>query len=288
MENIDPTFEFEVINIKLQTNKTPEERYESYKSIILDLVNSQLHSAVGENKHLIIYTAIKKVTETGIEYIYGRIGKGIYFDKENGSAIDITKSSTEPEIFDTTKIYNPNITDYIFIPSAHRLCVKMGDKISGNDVRKFLYVNIPLVMDKRDKIEVEIENEEKAIKEILTALKIHKIDYVISYTNDDTLGAAASLFEKRLKRSQIGKINIKADADHHDSMKFKGEEILEGGIELAENNGNINSAEITNSKGIRKTVTTKDKPKRIKIQCDYEKFRSVIVSTIMLMYRNNM
>lgn len=288
MENIDPTFEFEVINIKLQTNKTPEERHESYKSIILDLVKSQLHSAVGENKHLIIYSAISKVSDAGIEYIYGRIGKGIYFEKENGSAIDIKKSATEPETFDTTKIYNPNLTDYIFIPSAHRLCVKMGDKISGNDVRKFLYVNIPLVMDKNDKIEVEIENEEKAIQEILTALKIHKIDYVISYTNDDTLNAAASLFEKRLKKSQIGKINVKAEADHHDFMKFAGEEILEGGIELAENNGNINSAEITNSKGIRKTVTTKDKPKRIKIQCDYEKFRNVIVSTIMSMYRNSL
>jgi len=287
MENIDPTFEFEVINIKLQTNKTPEERYESYKSIILDLVKSQLHSAVGLNKHLIIYSATLKVSDTGIEYIYGRIGKGIYFDKENGSSIDIKKSSTESEIFDITKIYNPDKADYIFIPSAHRFCVKMGDKISGNEVRKFLYVNIPFVMDTSDKIQVEIENEEKAIQEILTALKIHKIDYIISYTNDDTLGAAASLFEKRLKKSQIGKINIKAEADHHDFMKFKGEEILEGGIELAENNGNINSAEITNSKGIRKTVTTKDKPKRIKIQCDYEIFRNVIVSTIMSLYRNN-
>ena len=286
MENIDPKFEFEVINIKLQTNKTPEEKYNSYKSIIIDLVNLKLHSAVGENKHLIIYSATKKVSDSGVDYIYGRIGKGIYFDKENGSAIDITTSSREPETFDITKIYNPVIADYIFIPSAHRFCVKLGDKISGNDVRKFLYVNIPLVMDKSDKIEVEIENEDNAIQEILTALKIHKIDYIISYTNDDTLNAAASLFEKRLKSSQIGKINVKAEADHHDFMKFKGEEILEGGIELAENNGNINSAEITNSKGVRKTVTTKDKPKRIKIQCDHEKFRNVLVNTIMSLYRN--
>lgn len=286
MNLIDPIFEFEVINIKLQTNKTDIEKYDAYKSLIIKLVNSKLHSAVGENKHLIIYTAISKVSETGIEYIYGRIGKGIYFEKENGSAIDIEKSETEPETFDTSKIYNPANADYVFIPSAHRFCVRIGDKISGNDVRKFLYSNIPKIMDTSDKIEVELENEEKAINEILTALAIHKIDYNISYTNDDTLGAAASLFEKRLKKSQIGKINIKAEADHNDFMKFKGEEILEGGIELAENNGNINSAEITNSKGIRKTVSTKDRPKRIKVQCDYEVFRNAIVREIMFIYRN--
>jgi hypothetical protein len=286
MNEIDPTFEFEVINLKLQTKKTEEERLEAYKAILLELVKLKRHSAVGENKHLIIYSAFQKVTDSGIEFIYGRIGKGIYFNEENGSVLDIENAVTEHEKFDTNKIYNPDTTDYVFIPAAHRLCVIIGKKISGNDVRKFLISNASLVVSKADKIEIEIEKEETAITELLTAKKVHKLDYTISYTNDDTLGAAASLFDKRLKKSQIGKLNVKAESDHNDFMKIEGEEILEGGIELARNNGNINSADITTMKGERKTISSKDKPKRIKIKADYEKFRTVIVSTIMLMYRS--
>lgn len=288
MNEIDPIFEFEVINIKLQTEKNDLYRHEAYKNIILGLVKLKCHSAVGENKHLIIYSATPKITDDGVEYIYGRIGKGIYFSDEKGSALDIENSKTEDEKFDTKKIYNPNITDYVFIPAAHRICVRLGDKISGNDVRKFLLLNAKFVVDEKDKIEIEIEKEETAITELLTAKKVHKIDYSISYTNDDTLGASASLFDRRLKKSQIGKLHLKAEADHHDFMEIKGEEILEGGIELAKSNGNINSADITTITGVRKTISSKDKPKKIKIKSDYEVFRKVVVSTIMLMFRSEL
>lgn len=283
---LDPFFYFEVVNIRLQTNKSPEDRYEAYKSILFNLVKSKIHSAVGENKHMIIYTAILKKTDNNVEYIYGKLGKGIYIEDENINSIDIEKSQTERVSFDTSKIYKPEIADYIFIPSAHRFCVLLGDKISGNDVKKFLYNNIPEIMDKTDKIEVSLENEEKAINEIKSAKQIHKIDYTISYTNDDPLGATASLFDRRLKKSQIGKINVKAEADHNDFLKTKNEELLEGGIELAQSNGSINSADITDNMGIRRTVTSKDKPRKIKIQADYEKFRAVLVAAIIQIFRN--
>jgi hypothetical protein len=96
------------------------------------------------------------------------------------------------------------------------------------------------------------------------------------------------LFDRRLKKSQIGKLHLKAEADHHDFMEIKGEEILEGGIELAKSNGNINSADITTITGVRKTISSKDKPKKIKIKSDYEVFRKVVVSTIMLMFRSEL
>jgi hypothetical protein len=283
---IEPTFEFEVVNIKLQTKKNDNEKLNAYKAIILKLVELRCHSAVSENKHLIMYTAYQKQTDTGVDYIYGNIGKGIYFDKEKGRSLDIESSRTENEEYNTSKIYNPDRTDYVFIPTAHRLCVLIGNKITGNQVRIFLISNAAKVVEPGDKIEIEIQKEETAINELLTARKVHKLDYSISYTNDDTLGAAASLFDRRLKRSQIGKVNVKAEADHNDYMKIEGEEILEGGIELAKENGNINSAEITTSTGERKTVTTKDKASKIKIQSDYESFRTAIVNRIMQLFRN--
>lgn len=288
MNEFDPTFEFEIINIKLQTEKNENERFDAYKAFIYRLVERKLHSAVGENKHMIIYSAYPKITETGVEYIYGRIGKGIYFTDKEGSAIDIESLETENEIYDTSKIYNPDRTDYVFIPAAHRLCVRIGNKITGNQVRRFLLSNVQSIVDKGDKIEIELQKEETTIEELLKAKKVHKLDYSISYTNDDTLGAAASLFDRRLKKSQIGKIQLKAEADHNDQMKVEGEEILEGGIELARNNGTINSAEITTISGERKHLSTKEIPKRVKIKSDHETFRNALVSAIMLLFRGNL
>ena len=119
-------------------------------------------------------------------------------------------------------------------------------------MRKFLINALHKVRDVNDIIRVEIENEPKAIDEILKASKIHKIDYVVTYTNDDVLGATGTLFDKRLKRSNIGKIEVKAESDHHDFLNIEGEELLEGGIQLARSNGAIKSATITTKAGKRK------------------------------------
>ncbi|WP_430812970.1 MULTISPECIES: DUF4747 family protein [unclassified Carboxylicivirga] len=279
-------YKFEVINIKLQTEKEGDDKKEAYIKLITDLVDNKVHSAVAENKHIMLYSYFRKKTEvTGVDYLYGRIGKGFYFDKKSGQAIDIENLKSETIENDTSKIFDASIAEFIFIPEAHRFCIQLGAKISGNDVRKFFMNSLLEVKEQNDIIRIELENEPKAIDEILTAKRIHKIDYVVTYTNDDVLSASADLFDKRLKKSQIGKIEIKAESDHNDFMNIKGEELLEGGIELARSNGAIKSATITTSENTRKTVKSADTPLRIEIKSTAEKFRGYMANLIMKTFR---
>jgi hypothetical protein len=279
-------YKFEVINIKLQTKKEGDEKIEAYIKLITDLVNKKVHTAVAKNLHLMLYSYYsKQATNSGIKYLYGRLGKGFYFDNEQGQAIDIENLKSERISNDTSKIFDALTTDFIFIPTAHRFCILIGSKISGNDVRKFLINALPKVRNDKDIIRIELENEPRVIDEILKASKIHKIDYVITYTNDDVLGATGSLFDKRLKRSNIGKIEVKAESDHNDYMITEGEELLEGGIQLARSNGAIKSATITTESGIRKVVKSQDTPLRIEYKATAERFREYMVKLIMETFR---
>lgn len=283
--NKELIYKFEVINIKLQTKKENEEKIDAYIKLITGLVEKKIHTAVGKNLHLMLYSYYEKATDNGTKYLYGRLGKGFYFDNKESQAIDIENLKSETNENDTSKIFDALITDYIFIPEAHRFCVRVGAKVSGNDVRKFLINALPKVCDVDDIIRVEIDNEPRAIDEILNASKIHKIDYVVTYTNDDVLGATGTLFDKRLKRSNIGKIEVKAESDHHDFLNIEGEELLEGGIQLARSNGTIKSATITTKSGKRKTVKSKEIPMKIEFKATVERFREFMVRLMMDAFR---
>ena len=76
-------FKFQVINIKLQTSKTGDEKLEAYENLIKRLKNRKVHSSVAENTHMIIYNYYKRETPiSNVGYLYGTLGKGIYFEKE--------------------------------------------------------------------------------------------------------------------------------------------------------------------------------------------------------------
>lgn len=219
--------------------------------------------------------------------MYGRIGKGFYFEKKSAQAIDIENSKSETVENDRSKIFDASVAEFIFVPEAHRFCIQLGSKISGNDVKKFFINALMEVKDKSDVVRVEIETEPKAIDEILTAKKIHKIDYVVTYTNDDVLKTTGDLFDQRLKRSQIGKIEIKAESDHNEFLNVEGEELLEGGIELAQSNGTIRSATITTSDNKKKIIKSKEVPLRLEIVTKAEKFRNYLVNLVMRSFRPN-
>jgi hypothetical protein len=276
---------FEIINIKLQTST--ERRLDAYIKLFKDLVEKRIHIPVAENKHLILYGCYQHKTESGIDYLYGKIGKGVFFDNREGLAIDLTNGTSEKRENDQDTIINAITCEYIFIPTAHRFCFQIGKKIYSSDVIKFMKEAIKKIQNPNDIVRIEIENEPDAINEIMNATKIHKLNYVISYTNDDALGATANLFDQRLKRSGIGKIEVKAEADHNSILNFKGEELLEGGIELSRSNGIIKSASITNVNGVKKTVSSNKRPFQLELSSTYDKFRSYLTNKIMREFRSD-
>lgn len=212
-------FKSQLINIKLQTSK--ENKKEAYIKLFSDLLDQSIHVGVGENRHMILLSKYPQNTDSETKYIYGKIGKGFYFDKPTGVAIDLASKESEKVVTNQDKIIHATITEYVFIPDAHRFCLILGGNITLLEVFKFLNEALHTVKDKEDIVKLEIENEPEIVDEILTAKKVHQLSYKISYTNDDFNKAVAAQLDARLKKCFVGTLEVNAKADNNGEMNIR-------------------------------------------------------------------
>jgi len=277
-------FKFQVINIKLQTAKTGEDKLEAYEALIKRLKNRKIHSSVAENTHMIIYSCYKKETSiSNIGYLYGTIGKGIYFENEVIRTLNIEKSEDEKAYSDKNKILEPKVGEYIFIPSIHRFIYINTQGITINNIYKFLKDSLPLVADKNDIVEVEIVKDPKITDEILNAYQVHMLDYSISYTNDDPTSSYDRLLDERLKRIFAGKLSVKVEADNHGYLDTA-DELTGGGVKLSEENGQINEAVITQKRGDKKIkLSNAERPRFFEVESSEDNYKESVIGKIVRM-----
>ena len=286
----DTRHKFQVINIKLQTTKEGEAKNKAYSDLIKKLTNEKLHSSVAENSHMIIYSCYDRATpNTQIKYQYGDLGKGIYFEEDVINTINIEKSQGDRKITDKNEILSPKTAEYIFIPQIHRLVFINNEGISINNIHKFLSDSLQKVKDQNDHVEVEIVKDPKITNEILKAYAIHSLNYTISYTNDDYLEASDRLLDRRLKQIYAGKLNVNIEADHHGFLNTsKPDELIEGGIKLAEQNGQVKQAVITQNEGEGKIVLSNmERPRYFDVLANEEDYKQMIVEKMIKIFSKN-
>ncbi len=289
-KDIDRKYSVQVINIKLQTDKEGDEKTKAYEMLFKRLVRKKILESIGENKAMIIYSYYESGTSKNVRFLYGYISKGIYFDKDEVNTLSIEKSENVKTKSDRDSILAPKTNLYIFIPSIHKFCLihKQDEYISINEVYRFLKTGIEKIRDEEDIVEIEIVKEPGITDEILNAFAIQYLDYTISYTNDDPTSSQMQLFDNRLKKIQAGNAHIQLKADHHGELnKDEPDELIEGGIRLAEMNGTINEAVIKVSekeKWIK--VSNKKSPRVIIIQAFENTFKETIVSKIYQIFQN--
>lgn len=290
MEATIRKFKFQMINIKLQTNKFGENKTNAYKNLIKKLKEGKVHSSVEKNIHMMIFSCFERATAvTKTEYIYGRLGKGIHFDKDTVDTLNIEKAEEEKIITNKNQILDPDIAEYIFIPSIHRFIFLNVSGISIKNVYKFLKENLPLVADKEDIVEVDIVKDPKITEEILNAFQIHFIDYNISYTNDDITSSAEKYLDEHLKKLNVGTFKAQLKADHNGALNTKEpDELIEGGIKLAEQNGQINEAVITRYQGgDKERLTNKENPRYFDVDASDDNYRETIISKVLRLFRKD-
>lgn len=253
-------FKFFVFNIKLQNNQSPKERTLRYRELIKKISSTKNILDTGNNKNAIIMYS--SYGDDSSPYIYGRIAKGIHFPGEEIEAIRNGQKETEKN--DPNSLKTPNISRYIFVPDAHRLCIEqIPNGPLPKDVEKYLKEYLTKELKNGEKLEVLIEKNEKTIEKILNAKRVFEICYKISYTNEDINSAMDELFDQQLKGSNIGIIEVSAKADNDVvGLNVIGTPILEGGIKLAQSNGEIKKAVIIPKGGQKKeTISNDTKPK---------------------------
>lgn len=280
-------FKFQIVNIKLQTNKQGLEKEEAYLNLIRKMKTKKIHSSVAENIHMLIYNVYERSTQISeTKYQYGRLGKGIYFDNELIKSLNIEESRDEVQRSNKNQILEPKIAEYIFIPRVHKFIFINTSGISINNIHKFLKESLPIVADKEDIVEVEIIKDPRITDEILNAFEIHSLDYTISYTNDDPTKSVEKLLDNRLKKIYAGKMTVQIEADNRGHLNMEEpDELIEGGIKLAEQNGQINQAIITKKQGRKKIkVSNKENPRYFEVEATEDNYKEAIIGKVINLY----
>lgn len=154
--------------------------------------------------------------------------------------------------------------------------------INATQVLKFFSKSLSQVADKNDIVEVEVVKDPKITTDILSAFALHKLSYTISYTNDDPNEPISDLFDKRLKRKNIGKLMVGLQADNNGAInKDDPDELIQGGVMLAEQNGVINEAIITRAPGEKKIrLHNQNKPRIFSVIGNINTYTSMIISDV--------
>lgn len=254
-------YKFYVINIKLQSTKSENDRYAFYDELITKLTEPIRFTRLNSTNAIAMFKPWHR-DDNGVKYYYGRLGKGIsFFDADRITVLNNGDMSTE--LVDKNRLLQPNIGNYIYIPSIHRFALlKEPNAVTVGDFKRFLSSQIPDFILADENIEVDFEKEPSIIDEIFSAQAVYSLSYQITYSNSDTLNAQGELFDEFLKDKHIGSLDVTAKSDHNaDGMDVENVNFLGGGIEVARKNGFIRSARIKPADEERiRTVTNKDKP----------------------------
>lgn len=254
-------FTFYIINVKLQSSLTGNDRTEAYEALLKKITSKPHFLRLNKNEALTMYKPFKR-KEKGVDYFYGNLGKGIsFFDKDEIRVLNNNNVVREP--VDKNNILEPVSGQYIFIPAIHRFgLLKQPNSITVVEFERFLREHLIKYIGPGEKIEIDFEKEPSIIDEIFDAEAVYKLSYEITYTNADALAAQGELFDVLLKENNIGKLSLTAESDYkNEGMNIENVNFLGGGIEVAKNNGVIKSAKIKPSGSKRiKTVSNATKP----------------------------
>lgn len=160
----------------------------------------------------------------------------------------------------------PNVfeTEYIFIPEAHRLFVKVSAKIPPVAVLKFLKSALPKVGSQKFNYIVSVMAAKDKFDEIFAAASLDLLKINISYTNDDLGKKAKRDMDRMFKRAHVGQVDNILRPDATGSIDTNSP-FVQGMLGLAVENG---SAEATfhDKNGKRKKIKTANHPEKMIIK----------------------
>lgn len=287
----DIKWNYQIINIKLQTNKKGEAKLAAYGKLIDDLAKKHVHCPIAKNKHIIIYSCFPGTTEAGNDYLYGNLGKGIFFDKDIIENISIDQSKIEQALPDKDRILDSENARYYFIPSVHKFIIILNNSsINASQMLKYFQKALSEVSDKEDIVTADIVKDPQITESILGAFALHSLSYTISYTNDDPNASIGRMFDKRLKKLNVGKADISLQADNRGAInKDEEDELIQGGVNLAEQNGMIKEAIITREQGGRREkLLNQNVPRTYKVTASVDSYTNIVINHVVNIFTNGL
>ena len=277
-------YDVQIANIKLLSNRRGGN--EAYVDIISKIHDQKISIPVYGDTHLILRTQFQdvvKIENNNIEIQYGSISSYTVIDGNDW----LNLNNMEVENIDLPKNVFPSLKEsqYIFIPTAHRLAIVKGDGISIKRVEKFLKEAIEQVIVEDEDFEVCVEQADDAFDRITMAEAVKKLFIDISYSNADTGDDAYAFMDQQIRVSEMKRLKMEATPNHNGDIRTDSL-LVSGALKVAQSNGSAKATIIEN--GQRTKINTKEHPRTLFLQCEETLLKLQVVKQIINLFRPNL
>jgi hypothetical protein len=220
-------------------------------------------------------------------YLSGTFAQFTFIQNErwfNLNSLDLDEEFHVPDgLFPDAKI-----TEFVFIPNAHRFCYKLTNdfKVSPYAVKKFLEMALDEVCDQKHFVQVDVESDKASLKAIYAAREIRKLIIDINYSNFDIGNDLKQFVEEDIKSSNTSKLKIEATQKPNISIDIDKSKILSGAIESSISNGDTEATILNENNRVEK-IKTSDFPRRESVYGLTTFFSSLVYEKIMKIFRSN-
>lgn len=277
---------FYILNVKLRNSTTKKDLSEDdYLRIFRQVYNKKIHAESSPNKHCIFRFMFEENENEKIKYISGTFAQFTYIKNErwfNLNSLDIDEEFKTPDgLFPDAKI-----TEFVFIPSAHRFCYKTNSEfaVKPYPIKRFLELALDQVTQENEYVQVDVESDSATLEKILSAREIKKLLIDITYSNTDIGDDLKKFVEDDIRASNTSRLKIEATQKPKTSIDIKQSKILTGAIESSISNGDT-EATVINEHNKTETIKTTDFPRKESVFGVSAMFNENVYQKIMSIFR---
>lgn len=281
-------FNFYILNVKLRKSNSKKDLMpEDYIRIFRKVFRQKIHTESSPNKHCIFKFMFEEKEEKKVQYMSGTFAQFTYIHNEkwfNLNSLDIDEEFSIPDgLFPDAKI-----TDFVFIPAAHRFCYKVSSEFNVNPypIKKFLETALDQVTGKNEFVQVDVESDRGSLERIFSARVIKKLFIDITYSNTDVGDDLKKFVEDDIRASNTSRLKIEATQKPDTSIDINQSKILKGAIESSVSNGET-EAKIINENDKTETIKTSKFPRREFVYGVASRFNQLVYEKIIKIFRRN-
>ena len=276
-------FTYQILNIKLLSNT--REGTGVYASLLENLFTNTIIKGIGNGKKAFIKSMFPFEIR-GKTFFWGKIMKFTDLENRNDWINVITKERQNIDI-DPNIFPDPKEAEFVFVPQAHRLALRLSSDFSIQNAYNYFKNALPEVIDRDEDFNIHIQQSQDIFEEIFDAVSVEKLYLSISYTNSDDIGdEIANWIDDQLKSSNSKEAAMSFEASKNESINVN-VPLIEGGLKLASENGEV-EAKIHDKNGRIRRIVTKEHPEKNRATAPSEdEVKNVIFTQVIERYRND-
>ncbi len=226
---------FYILNVKLRRRDSNKDLLPSdYVRIFKKAYADKIHKESSPNKHCIFKFMFEEKEKNEVIFLSGTFAQFTYIQNDrwfNLNTLDLDAEFNIPDgLFPDTVI-----TDFVFIPAAHRFCFRTASdiKMSPYPIRKFLESALNEACKENEFVQVDVESDKSSIDNILSAQEVRKLFIDINYSNYDIGNDLKAFVEEDIKASNSSRLKVEATQKPGVSIDIKKSKILTGALEAS-------------------------------------------------------